>query len=71
MQVGITLRSWPRWLNEGRIRMVIESFRRNGPDYSLIDGLPVLIPAVDEVHDRDRAESMRYRRARANIESLA
>lgn len=55
-----TLRSSSRWLNDPRIRewMASESLRRNGPDYGLIEGLPVLVPAISEIRDRERAERL-------------
>ena len=68
MQVGSTLQSSSRWLNDARIRdwMSTESLRRNGPDYGLIEGLPTLIPAIDAVRDRDRAERLIKEERRTN-----
>ncbi|WP_176594403.1 Coq4 family protein [Sphingobium sp. EM0848] len=49
-----------RWLNDARVRewMATESLRRNGHDYPLLYGLPMLMEAVDQVRDIDHAERL-------------
>lgn len=57
-----------RWLNDPRIRewMSTESLRRNGADYPLLQGMPVLLNAIDEVRDRERVDALIQQERRAN-----
>lgn len=49
-----------RWLDDARIRdwVAFHTLRRNTGPQSLIEGLPEMVGAVDELRDRDRVEAM-------------
>jgi ubiquinone biosynthesis protein Coq4 len=56
------------WLDDPRIRewVTFHSLRRNDPGVSLIEGLPEMVQAVDEVRDRERIEALIQEERRRN-----
>ena len=62
------LTSSSRWLNDARIREWVstESLRRNGHDYPLLYGTPVLLEAIDQVRDIDKVERLIKEERRKN-----
>ncbi|MDE2618596.1 MAG: hypothetical protein KGL54_00405 [Sphingomonadales bacterium] len=56
------------WLNDPRVREWVwfHSLRRNDPETSLIEGLPDMVQAIDEVRDRARIEALIQEERRRN-----